>query len=278
MYKKWELFKPFVLLIVGGVFIFSLQQKLLVDINRVEKRLDRKYTILTKVSSIPAKCYQEIWNLWHGVDSKEPQENRIKYREKLQTVFVEANSVAVELPVLFENQNIATDWDTFLKMYQAAEYPITRQGISQEELNNKLDVAKPYYQNVVKNISLELTKEKKVLFLGVNARTKGSMLILCALFVIYGTYLLSRDVFEKAFKKEVNLDFKDLPLSLKLALILFGDVKKFKNKELWIEENYPTSSHFPLKLKTKLVRPFIGFIFVCIGAIGAVYIQLLCKI
>ena len=96
---------------------------------------------------------------------------------------------------------------------------------------------------------------------------------LCALFVIAGTYILSKQLFEHSFKQPVNFKFSELPLSLKLVIIVFGDKRKFENRELWMGEMFPIPGSFPWRKKLKITEPFIGFILICLGTIVALFLK-----
>lgn len=96
--------------------------------------------------------------------------------------------------------------------------------------------------------------------------------VLCALFVIAGTYILSKQMLDQAFKIQVNFKYKELPFYLRVAIFIFGDKKRFENGKLWAPEEYPSPEHFSSKQKWQLVAPFIGFLLIVIGTIGAVFV------
>lgn len=95
--------------------------------------------------------------------------------------------------------------------------------------------------------------------------------IVCGLFIIAGTYILSQQVFEQIFKEWINFRFRDLPLSWKLVLLLFCEKRKFDNKELWQSEGAPLPENITVHQKIKFIMPFIGFVLICIGTIAQVY-------
>lgn len=95
---------------------------------------------------------------------------------------------------------------------------------------------------------------------------------LCGILVIAGTYILSKQLFEQSIKKPFNFEFKELPWYLQLVIIIFGDKKKYDNKELLMGETYPIHGDFPLRKKLKIIEPFIGFILICLGTIGALFL------
>jgi len=94
--------------------------------------------------------------------------------------------------------------------------------------------------------------------------------VLFGFLIISGTYLLSKQVFEQPFKKGINFSFEKLPIFIKIALKLFGDVKKYKNKTLWSEKAFPAGDKFPSQEQTEILTPFIGFILLCIGTLAMV--------
>jgi len=95
--------------------------------------------------------------------------------------------------------------------------------------------------------------------------------ILYAVMVIAGTYILSKQIFENSFKRQVNFKFRSLPLSLKIALIIFGDKRRFENGQLWESDYFPSPGNFTWMQKIKLLAPFIGFILICLGTLGALF-------
>lgn len=94
---------------------------------------------------------------------------------------------------------------------------------------------------------------------------------LCGIFVIAGTYILSKELFEHSFKMQVNFQFKDLPLFLQLIIFIFGDKRKFETGQIWMSDPCPSSINFPLHKKMQLIMPFIGFILICLGTLGAIF-------
>lgn len=95
--------------------------------------------------------------------------------------------------------------------------------------------------------------------------------ILQGLFIIAGTYILSRDVFVYTFRKAINFQFRELPLSWKLALIVLWKKGKFYRKELWNCEGYPSPEALNRQEKIKFITPFIGFILISIGTILGIF-------
>ena len=121
-----------------------------------EKQLERKHELLSKCSSIPSAIYQETWNYWSGVKNNEPLESRAGYREKIQSIFTEANLIGTKLALLFKNQEIAINWSKMMEVYQWAISPITRQGISEADLVKELEKADAYRVKVIEGIFAEL--------------------------------------------------------------------------------------------------------------------------
>jgi hypothetical protein len=91
------------------------------------------------------------------------------------------------------------------------------------------------------------------------------------LLTILGTYVLSKRLFDQSFRRQINFKFEELPWYLQLVIIIFGDKKKYKNKELWNNDFYPFPGHFPLSEKLKILAPFIGFILICLGTLIALF-------
>ncbi|MFA4888225.1 MAG: DUF2934 domain-containing protein [Candidatus Omnitrophota bacterium] len=125
---------PLFLLCISGVVIWGLQQSYL----EREKLLAEKYEIFTKVSPIHSVYYQEIWNQWYAFRDKTPSE---EYRRNIQRIVVEAKSIEIRLPILFKDKKIYEDWKEFLRIFWEANYPISREGISEQQLNEKLNSA-----------------------------------------------------------------------------------------------------------------------------------------
>lgn len=88
------------------------------------------------------------------------------------------------------------------------------------------------------------------------------------IFIIIGTYILSREMFRASAQRLSNFDFKkNLPLRFKIVLRIFGYKRKFENKELWGINFYPSPEHFSKQQKREILMPFIGFILICIGTL-----------
>ena len=94
---------------------------------------------------------------------------------------------------------------------------------------------------------------------------------LCALLVIAGTYILSKQVFDSSFRQEVNFKFRELPWYFQLIIIVFGDKKKYETGQICVEEPFASPTHFPTRKKLQLIAPFAGFILICLGTIGAMF-------
>lgn len=164
---------PLVLLIVGSLLIWLVQQNALIHLKRQEKLLERKYEVISNVASIPAEYYQNMWNYFFAVkniseiqtkstlsekdwEMIQKHEARLeKYRTELQTTIIKAKSVEAQL-VLFKNKEIANSWNKFLEIYWRGFYPISREGITEENLNEQLNKAAPYTSKTLRNIFVEL--------------------------------------------------------------------------------------------------------------------------
>lgn len=96
--------------------------------------------------------------------------------------------------------------------------------------------------------------------------------IVCGIFVLVGTYILSKGVFEGAVKRQVNLNFKELPWYVKAAIILFGYRHAYINKALWEEKAYPSLSDFSIQQRVEAVGPFVGFLLISVGTITLLFL------
>lgn len=97
--------------------------------------------------------------------------------------------------------------------------------------------------------------------------------IISACFVIAGTYILSRGVFEQSVKRQINLEFKDLPWYFKLVIFCFGYKNAYINKTLWGIKAYPSGEKLSFKDGLREIIPFLGFVFVCLGTFLALFIN-----
>jgi len=142
---------PLSLLIVGSLGISCAQHIVFTSIDRSERRLNRKYELLQRASSLPVELYQDTWNLWYS-EKNRSRKGEAKHASNVQSLYVEANAMDAELTVLFGSET-SQDWGKFLKIYANAQYPITRDGISEEKLNKELKKAVYYIERVVSDIA-----------------------------------------------------------------------------------------------------------------------------
>lgn len=140
---------PLVVLIVSGVVIFLLQQMYLKN----EKRLGKKYEIFKLISPTYVAYYQETWNQWYAFENKTPSE---EYRKNIQRVVIEAKTIETQLPIVFKDKKIYEDWHEILSIFWEANYPISREGISEQKLNEKLNKAQPLLNNVLNRMYGEI--------------------------------------------------------------------------------------------------------------------------
>lgn len=152
---KWSK-NPLVLLLIGSGLIWWMQQCILTKVNREEKKLDRKYEMLTNISSIHAEYYHQLWNYFFAKRDKENEENMRKYRGKIQLVVGRAIAIKTELPVLFKDKEILSNWDKFLEKYHNGWYKSSREGLTEQELNEILNSATPYIHKVIEGIYADL--------------------------------------------------------------------------------------------------------------------------
>jgi hypothetical protein len=89
--KVYEWLKhPIILLLIGGGLIWRVQQSILIEIDREEKALAKKYQMLTEASSIHTDYYQNMWNFFFGRTGKEDIETMRGYRERIQSAVARA--------------------------------------------------------------------------------------------------------------------------------------------------------------------------------------------
>lgn len=152
---------PIVLIFISAVLIWVVQQCVLTNIARTEKRLDRKYEVLTEISSIYVDYYQEFWNYFFAKEKKEAVGNIKEYRARIQSISTKANALRVELPILFKNKEISTNWNDYLTTYHRAWDKLNSDELTEKELNKMLDEAKPYIDKIIHNISSELKQDNE---------------------------------------------------------------------------------------------------------------------
>jgi len=86
---------------------------------------------------------------------------------------------------------------------------------------------------------------------------------LSSLFILWGTYKLSKKLFDELFKYGINIPYEKLPFLFRIMLIVFGNKSKYKDKTLWEQSSFPTE--YNLKPIKKLYEPFFGFCLIFIG-------------
>lgn len=91
--------------------------------------------------------------------------------------------------------------------------------------------------------------------------------ILSGYFIIAGTFILSRNIFDNTMKKLTNYahDQSKLPFFVKFAILSFGYSKKLTDINFWNVEYCPTRDNFSYEQQLQILEPFIGFIFIVIG-------------
>lgn len=160
--KIYEWLKnPIILLLIGSGLIWWIQQRILIEVDRKDKALTKKYQILTEVSSIHTDYYQNMWNFFFGKTGKEDIETMRKYRESIQSTVARAKSVEIQLPILFTKKETSDNWSQFLKIYHDAWYKLSREGLTEQELNEKLNRALLHIDEVVQDIYTDLGYNKK---------------------------------------------------------------------------------------------------------------------
>lgn len=88
-----------------------------------------------------------------------------------------------------------------------------------------------------------------------------------AALVVVGTCILSKEVFKASLQRLVNLNFRDLPLLIKIIIKIFFYQKEYENKELWRVDPYPLDTKLTFEQIRKIISPFVGFSLVCLGTI-----------
>lgn len=152
---------PIILLLIGSGLIWWIQQCILIEVDREDKALTKKYQILTEVSSIHTDYYQNMWNFFFGKTGKEDLETMRGYREKIQSMVARAKSVEIQLPILFTKKETSDNWSQFLKIYHDAWYKLSREGLTEQELNDALNRALPCIDKVIQDIYTDLGYNKR---------------------------------------------------------------------------------------------------------------------
>ncbi len=140
---------PLLLIIISGVAIWSFQQSYIKN----EEMLKRKFEVMKTVSPLYASYYQEIWNQWYAFRDKQQSE---EYRRNIQRVVIEAKTIETQLPILFKDKTIYKDWQKILHIFWTANYPVSREGISEQQLNEILNPAGPLINNILNRMYKEV--------------------------------------------------------------------------------------------------------------------------
>lgn len=140
---------PLLLVIMSGIFIWLFQQKYIKN----GELLRRKFEIIKIILPIHSSYYQETWNQWYAFQNKTPS---VEYRRNIQRIIVEAKAIETQLPILFKDKKIYEDWQNFLHIFWEANYPISREGISEQQLNQKLNSAVPLINDILNRMYKEL--------------------------------------------------------------------------------------------------------------------------
>lgn len=135
--------------ILSSIFIWPFQQRYIKN----EEMSKRKFEVMKMISPICASYYQETWNQWYAFQNKTPSE---KYRGNIQGIVAEAKSIETQLPILFKDKKIYEDWQKILHIFWQANYPISREGISEQQLNEKLNSVNPLLDDILNRMYKEL--------------------------------------------------------------------------------------------------------------------------
>jgi hypothetical protein len=79
-----------------------------------------------------------------------------EYRRNIQSTVAKAVSIGTELPILFKNDDISNNWNKFLQLYHSAWYKLSRENLTEKELNEMLNNATPYIDNAMRSAYNEL--------------------------------------------------------------------------------------------------------------------------
>jgi len=93
------------------------------------------------------------------------------------------------------------------------------------------------------------------------------------IFVLSGTYLLSKNVFEQSIQRLINVPYENLPRLVKMAVVFFGYKNRFISQQLWNGSNmqYPMKDNLSFKMQYDLLEPFLGFFLIFIGVLIQVF-------
>ena len=95
------------------------------------------------------------------------------------------------------------------------------------------------------------------------------LIVLSGYFILSGTYILSKNIFDSNIKKLINFAHNQskLPFCIKLVIFIFGYRNALKDINFWNVEYCPTTDSFSYHQKIKIIEPFIGFIFIATGTL-----------
>jgi len=125
---------PLILLAISGYAIWLLQQGYL----KKEKIWEKKYEIFKTVSSLPASYYHEAWNEYYAF--KKYKRSSGEYKRNIQCIVDEAKAIQIQLPLFFKDEKIKEDWGKILDVFWETENFISKNMISEQELNEKFSL------------------------------------------------------------------------------------------------------------------------------------------
>lgn len=140
---------PLLLIFFSGFGIWILQQQFIKN----EELLKKKFEVTKTILPTYASYSQEIWNHWFAFQNKTSSE---KYRANIQRIVVEAKGIETQISILFKDKKIYEDWKQLLHIFWEANYPISREGISEQQLNEKLNLAVPLIDDILNRMYKEL--------------------------------------------------------------------------------------------------------------------------
>lgn len=140
---------PLCLIIISGSVIWISQQKYIEN----EEMLKQKFEVMKMVSPLCGSYYQEIWNQWYAFRDKQESE---KYRGNIQRIVVEAKTMETQLPILFKDKTIYKNWQEILRIFWAANYSVSREGISEQQLNERLSPSAPLIDDILNKMYKEV--------------------------------------------------------------------------------------------------------------------------
>jgi|GEM_PF-2774015 len=142
---------PLILIIASGLFIWSIQQSYLLS----QEKLRMRFETMKMVLPIYTNYYQEIWNEWYAFLNKQPS---IEYRRNIQRTVAEAKSIEAQIPILFNDKKIYEDWKKILHYFWEAHYLISREGLTEQQLNDKLNLINPVIGDILNRMYREINK------------------------------------------------------------------------------------------------------------------------